>query len=434
MALIALAACEEPQRAEERKRAERVIDLAAEGRAELARGDATRAIALFKKAISATPEDASLYLLLAEAYQAAGNEAGATLTLKQAESVQGLKDPSIRRQRAEMLLRMRQVRAAIAEYSALRDEDLLSDTEILQLSRLLAHAGRIDEAFKTLERIQSRDPDDPEAKTMEAEILFLRGDVMVAAKVIDRLLTENPAHTSARLLRARYFLNERELAAAEQDLAMIDAKEARTPEVVALRARVLNELDRADESVALLERLLEDDPRDADTLAILAETKLLQGKGAEAQDLVERVLSMEPRWARALYVRGRSLELQGRFDEALMDYEAALRSDSSFAPVLARLWRIHDRKGNKPEAIATLEQLFFQNDITAEEKVQLARYYAETWANVERGQKLIEEALRKDPKNPEYLKLRAKLKAGTAGKTPTKKKPGGIEIIKRRAR
>jgi tetratricopeptide (TPR) repeat protein len=435
LSLLVIVACEEPQQAETRKKVERVIDLTAEGRAELLKGDPQRAIALFKRAISATPEDASLYLLLAEAYQAAGNEAGATLTLKQAENVQGVRDPGIRRQRAELLLKMRQTRAAIVELSALRDEDLLSDSEILELSRLLAHAGRIDEAFKTIERIQLRNPDDPEAKTMEAEILFLRGDVMVAAKVIDRLLGENPALTSARVLRARYFLNEKELSAAEQDLAMIDPKDARRPDVVALRARVLNELDRLDESVALLERLLEDDPRDSETLAILAETKLLQGRGAEAQELVERILSREPRWARALYVRGRSLELQGRFEEALIDYEAALRSDSTFAPVLSRLWRIHDRKGNKPEAIATLEQLFFQNDITADEKVQLARYYAETWANVERGQKLIDEALRKDPKNPEYLKIRARLKAGAAGKAPSKRgNPGGIEIIKRRGR
>lgn len=431
MVLLALG-CEEPRKVESRQKFEKAVDHAADGRAALATGDADEAVASFKQAISARPDDASLYLLLAEAYQAAGNEAGATLTLKQVETVAGVKDPGIRRQRAEMLLRMRQVRAAIAELAALRDDDLLSDAEILSLSRLLAHAGRIDEAFKTLEKIQLRTPDDPLAKTMEAEILFLRGDVMVAARVIDRLLTENPALTSARVLRARYFLNERELALAEQDLAMIDAKEARKTEVVTLRARVLNELGRSEEAVALLERLLEETPKDAETLALLAETKLLQDKSAEAQELVERVLAMEPRWARALYVRGRSFELQERFEEALIDYEAALRSDGSFAPALSRVWRLHDRKGNKPEAIATLEQLFFQSDITADEKVQLARYYAETWANVERGQKLIDEALRKDPKNAEYKKLRAKLMAGTAGKT--KKKAGGIEIIKPRRR
>ena len=75
--------------------------------------------------------------------------------------------------------------------------------------------------------------------------------------------------------------------------------------------------------------------------------------------------------------------------------------------------------------------LFFHNDIDAEEKVQLARYYAETWANVDRGLKLINEALRKDPKNAEYLKIKARLAKGGA------KKPsggGGIQIIRGRGR
>jgi hypothetical protein len=104
-------------------------------------------------------------------------------------------------------------------------------------------------------------------------------------------------------------------------------------------------------------------------------------------------------------------------------------SDSSFTPVLKRLWRIYAQQGNKPDAIDALEALFFLNDIEADEKVQLARFYSETWANVERGEKLIAEALRKDPKNKEYLAIKAKLAAGNAGK---KKKPQGIQIIRGR--
>lgn len=424
---LGLLACEEAEKARERKKIENTVDFVAQGRAELSAGRPESAVGEFKKAISASPEDVSLYLLLAEAYHAAGNEAGATLTLKQAESISGVKDPSIRRQRAEMLLKMHQVKAATTELMAMRDEDLLTDPEILDLCRLLAHSGKINEAFKTLERIQLRSPDDVEAKTMEAEILFLKGDVLLAARLMDRLLAETPSLTSARLLRARYFLNERQLAQAEQDVSMVDPKDAKRADVVSLRARVLNELGRTDEAASLLERLIDEDPKDAETLGLLAETRLLQGKGGDAQVLVDQILAMEPRWPRALYVRGRAFEQQDRLDEALSDYQSALLSDSGFAPALKRIWRIQDKKGNKAEAIDTLELLFFQNDIDADEKVQLARYYAETWANVERGQKLIEEALKRDPKNPEYLKIKAKLAKGNLGK---KKSEGGIQILR----
>ena len=56
----------------------------------------------------------------------------------------------------------------------------------------------------------------------------------------------------------------------------------------------------------------------------------------------------------------------------------------------------------------------------------LARFYAETWANVERGEKLINEALLKEPKNPEFLKIKAKLAKGNT----KKKTEGGIQILK----
>ena len=84
-------------------------------------------------------------------------------------------------------------------------------------------------------------------------------------------------------------------------------------------------------------------------------------------------------------------------------------------------------------SIDTLELLFFHNDIDSEEKIQLARYYAETWANVERGEKLVNEALKKDPKNPELLKLKAKLVKGNTGKKKSGG-GGGIQIIKGKGR
>ncbi len=427
---LSLMACEEAEKARERKKIETTVDFVAQGRAELSAGRPEQAAREFKQAISATPEDVSLYLLLAEAYNASGNEAGATLTLKQAESISGTKDPSIRRQRAEMLLKMHQVKAATNELLAMRDDDLLTDPEILDLCRLLAHSGRINEAFKTLERIQLRSPDDVEAKTMEAEILFLKGDVLLAAKLMDRLLVETPTLTSARLLRARYFLNERQLEQAEQDVSMVDTRDAKRTDVVTLRARVLNELGRSDEAASLLEHLVDENPKEAETLGLLAETRLLQGKGGQAQVLVDQILAMEPRWARALYVRGRALEQQDRLDDALNDYKSALLTDSGFVPALKRIWRIQDKQGNKAEAIDALELLFFHNDIDTEEKVQLAKYYSETWANVDRGTKLINAALRKDPKNAEYLKIRAKLARGAPGT----KKGGGIQIIRGKGR
>lgn len=421
VALLALAACEEPQKAEQRKKVESASSLLAQGRAEVAKGRPERAVPLFKQAISQQPDDISLYINLAEAYRASGNETGAALTLKQAEQVGG-SDPSIKRARADLFLKMHQVNAAVTELIALRDLELLTDAEILDLTRLLAHAGRIEEAFTTLGKIQARSPDDPEAKVAEAEVLLARGDELLAAKLMDRLLEENAGLASARVLRARYFFANAQPELALQDLDFLAGDDAKEVPVVALRARVLNDLGRNEDAATLLEQIVAERPKDSEVLALLAETKLLMGQSGDALMLVDQVLSDQPKWARALYVRGRAMEEQENEAQAATDYEAALKTDPNFAPALSRLWRIYDKRKQKADAMNALERLFFLNEISAQEKVALASHYADTWANVERGNKLIDEALRREPKNLEYLKIKKKLKGGT---TP-KKKPGII--------
>jgi tetratricopeptide (TPR) repeat protein len=124
-------------------------------------------------------------------------------------------------------------------------------------------------------------------------------------------------------------------------------------------------------------------------------------------------------------VRGRAAELQDRLDPAQVDYEAALKTDEAFVPALSRLWRVFDRKGSKADALATLERLYRLNALTADEKVALARLDADTWANVQRGRALIDEALKRDPQNAEYRAIKARLARSAA-------KPAGVVIMKGR--
>ncbi len=426
--LVLALSCKEPHLAEAEQQMDTATDLVAEARAELAKGKTDKAIAAFKKAISATPHDVTLYVQLAEVYQRTGNETGAVLTLKQAEQVRGESDPSLQRARADLYLKMHNVESAIKELLSLRDAELLTDSEILELAKLQAHAGKVDDAFATLGLVLKRAPDDPEAKTVEAEILLASGKELLAAALMDKLLTANPALTSARLLRAKYFLSNARADLAIQDLSVIAGEDAKRVDVVTQKAKALRELDRSEEAAQILEPLVEENPKDVELLALLAEARLELGKSSDAQVLVERVLALQPRFARALYVRGRALEAQSDRDGAAVDYEAALKTDNAFAPALSRLWRIYDKRDNKVEAMAALERLRYLNEITADEKVALARFYADTGSNVDRGKALIDEALKRDPKNAEYLAIKKKLQKLSAGG----KRGGGVIIMKRR--
>lgn len=429
-ALVLLVACEETQKVEARKLVVGSAELVSRGRAAIAQGHPDRAAALFQEAITHTPSDPSIYINLAEAYRLQGNEPGAILALKQAESMGGGdSDPSLMRARADLYLKMHAVPNAIVELDALAAVDLLTDKELRELALLHARQGKIDEAFKRLEQIQRREPDDPETKVTEAEVLLVKGDELLAARLMDRLLAENPGLTSARVLRAGYFLSNLQPEKALEDLTLVSPEDGKRTEVVVLKASVLDQLDRTEEAATLLEHLLEEHPRSAEALARLAETRLRQRQRVEAETLAEKALTYEPKWPRALYVRAWAAEMQGKLDAARFDHEAAIESDPGFTPALSRLWRLYEQQGMKTETIATLERLDRLGALSIPEKVALAALYADTWTHLDRGRALVDQALKREPKNPAYLAVRARL---DKSKKVAPKAPGVVIIRGRR--
>lgn len=419
-------ACPEERKVEEERRVRTTAQILSEGRAELAKNRPDRAVPFFKEAINTSPGDVDPYIQLAEAYRLAGNEPGAILTLKQAEEVAGGNDPSLKRARADMHLKLHQFKAAITEFVALRDMGILTDDELRMVALLLAHDGRVADAYATIDPILRRSPDDPPTKTVEAEILLVEGKELEAAKLMDALITATPDLTPARILRARYFITNVQLEAADQDLLAVKAADQKSLEVVTIRSRVLNALKRHDEAGKLVEPLLEEDPRNPVLLSLLAETRLLQERGVDAQVLIDKALGENAKFAPALYVRGRSLELGGNVDAAVSDYETAIRSDPTYAPPLGRLWGLYLKRKETGEAMSTLERLLFMGEATAREKIELVKLYTDTGANLQRAKTLVTEALRREPKNGEYLKLKARIDRALAPKQP------GIIIMKHR--
>ena len=428
LTLLLPLACKDPEEASTARRANTFQEKLAEGRAHLATGAVGPALTAFHAAAGLAPDQPEPLLLIAEANREGGRYGPAILALKQAEALVPGNDPVIQKQLADLYRRDGHPAQALATLVALRDAGQLSDPELLMLARMQARELDPEGAFQTLERIQRERPDDVDAKLTEAEVLLIKGEEVLAAKLMDRLVAEFPALTSPRLLRARYFLNSGYPEEAEKDLARVSPADAGRPEVVTLRARVLTTLERHDEAEAVLAKAVAENPRDLDTLAQLAETKLLLKKYPEAQQLVDKVLRVRPHFGRALYVRARAQEAQGRIKDAEESYRYALTAEPGFAPVLSRMWRLHHKAGRKDEAVKVLEQLYLAGEAAAEEKVALAELYAESKRQLERARKLMEEALRREPDNPRYLAIKAAIEKATP--KPPKPKPTGPIIIR----
>lgn len=422
VALVGLAGCKDPETAARQARIETSEEKLAEGRGLIDAGRYAEAVVALRSAASINPENASIYVLMAEAQQLSGNEGAAILSMKQASDL-SRGDPTLKKALADLYRKGGHTAQAITAFAELRDQNLLTDPEILTLSRMQAHQGDIDGAFKTLELIQRREPDNAPAKVLEAEILLLKGDEILAANLMDRLVSTTGL-ADAWLLRARYFLNSGRADLAESDLSQIKGEDADRREVVQLRARVLNDLKRHLEAEAELRKLLERRPNDDELIAQLAESILYQeGRAGEAEELVDQALSHRPRYPRALYVRARALEAQGELKRAAENYQYALKSDPSFAPALSRIWRLYRHRGEKGEAMSALERLFFMGEASIEEKVALAELYADSKINLARGRRLMDEVLRRDPTNAHYRQLRARL-----GRAATPKDRGPVII------
>ncbi|MBN1205301.1 MAG: tetratricopeptide repeat protein [Myxococcaceae bacterium] len=421
--LILSGACKDPETAAVQARAETYESRLAEGRTLMAAQQPERAARAFRSAANMAREQVEPLLLLAEAYRAAGNESSAILTLKEAEALSPGDDPAIQRQMVELYRREGHLDEAITTLVGLREAGQLTDPEILMLARLQARNGDPEGAFKSLEPIQAERPDDPDAKVVEAEILLIKGEELLAARLMDRLIEENPGLIEARLLRVRYFLNSGYPEVAEQDIAGIVGKDAKRPETVLLRARILTRLERHEEATDVLARLVDENPDHIEALAQLAESKLSLGKNREAQELVDKVLSRRARSPRALYVRGRLMEAQGDKRGAEENYGYALTSDPRFAPALSRVWRLQQANGQEQEALQMLEKLYGLGEASLEEKLALAEMYAQRKIRLERGLKIIDELLKREPGNPKYVALKALLTPQAAPKKKSYKGP-----------
>ncbi len=423
--------CKNEQQKEAIARDLQAVDALRQGRTALAEQKFSQAIDWFKKSLAEHPDEVSTYLLLSEAYRRAGEPSVALLTLQQAKRLSTQDDPSLSRALIDLYLENKTPNNAIEELQKLQRTDLLTELELLELTWLLARQGRTEEAFQVLTVIQTRAPDDIEAKVVEAEVLISAGSDVLAGKLMDRLVQESPSVTSVRVLRAKFFMSKGRPDLCHEELEAVATADMRRSDVVALRVKSLNLGGEPEKAEKLLSELVEIDADDLQSLSLLAETQLEAKKLDEARVTVDKVLVKSPQDPRGLTVRAR-LERAARHDDAALSLvNTALQSDGDFAPALSMSWSLQKQAGEVLKAIETLQRLVFLNEASQAEKLELVALYLEAHTQTARAKKIVEEVLEADPKNQQALGLRSQLAKSGSHKRPSK--PGsssGVQIIR----
>jgi predicted Zn-dependent protease len=147
LVLAWVAGCKDPEQQNQEIKQRSATDSIARGRTALAEGKSEDAVKFFKEAANNQPGDPMIYLLLAQAEKADGNDTAAVLAIKQAEENGAKNDPSVKRERAELYRRMGQTKEAIETLKELRDDKRLTDGEVLLLAQLQAHSGDSEGAY-----------------------------------------------------------------------------------------------------------------------------------------------------------------------------------------------------------------------------------------------------------------------------------------------
>lgn len=427
--LLALAACKDPDTQAKEARLDGAGSFAAQGKAALQNGDPREAVRLLKQATQLQPDDAALHVLLARAHREQGNDAAAILELDLAEKLTPTADPALKKERALLLARMRDVAGAIAVMSALRDQNQLTDAEVLELARLQLARHQTEAAMKSLAKVQLTKPDDPEAKTVEAEVLLQTpGSELLAAKLMDRLLAEKPGLVRARELRARYFLQQGYPELTLQDLALLPPEPRHAPSAVELEAKALAALHREPEASELLLPLTQEGSQALPLIAMLAEIRLQQGQLPEAQELADRALALDPTSARALFTRGQVHAAQQEPGRAKELWRQALAAEPELVPALRALWPGALQAGEVGEALTLLQSLDRLGAANPTEKLELVSLAAQTGIGVDRAKVLLADALKANPKRPDLLKLKKRLASSPRPKGSGGS--GGVQIIR----
>ncbi len=189
---------------------------------------------------------------------------------------------------------------------------------VFESGRLLATQGKQTEALASLKRAVALDPERASAWTALGDVLELAGDLPGAQEARSQSLAA--ALKSPQLLEAAAFLNEGQLAPAEQLLR--DHLKRMPSDVAAIRmlAELGTRLGRFEDAEALLTRALELTPDFTPARYNLALVLHRRNRSAEALSHLERLLAEEPGNPGYLSLKAAALSHVGEYARAAEIY------------------------------------------------------------------------------------------------------------------
>lgn len=340
------------------------------GKAALFSGDMNRGLALYKKAASAAPKEASIRTELASLYLNKGEYKSAIEELEQiggADKKQAKKMiiyAHIREQEYDKALAMTKELAAEAPGDAsvpaifgaielsrgergkareyfLKSHSMDKDFEpaLNSLARMDFEDGNLEGAEGWYNQIIQQNPSSLRALLGMAQIADKRGKIDKALAWVEKAVETNPKALAPIVILTNYHLKNREFQKADDVIAKAEQALPGSLQLEGLKAKSLLAQGKTDEVIEILNKLIQVQPRNATHYLQLAAVLDRANRLAEARStllLAKEKISATPKIVRALVKVEAKM---GHFDKAL-----ALIKEQKKEPKTAAIW--YDLEGD----------------------------------------------------------------------------------------
>ena len=286
-------------------------------------------------------------------------------------------------------------------------------------------------------------PKNAEAHYLLATAFLAAGDGARAGVSLRNALQLNPKHQAAELLIARLMASTNDKDYLEDAQKRLQALLQDSPDNAdALHALALTELKLGDpgDAVRDLGRAMAVAPQTLQIAVTLAQAKLQQRDPKGAEEVLKQACQNSPKSVAAMVVLGKLYSAENRLTEAERQFQQALAMDANDTGALFSLGTLQSKMGKKQEAEQTFRKLsrmsdkqmrsslaaFLSQEGRQDEALQeLARLAKEdptdrvvrTWRvngylatnRTPEAEKLLNEALKKNPKDLDALLQRGEL-------------------------
>lgn len=394
-------------------------------------GRSDEALRMYQRFDSLFPDKTTELLNLAEGYAAAGRNPEALNALRKYERAEG-KDPKISLRKMLLLLADADTVGALAEADSLVAYNPGKPSFYILKSNLLEHIGATDSAEYYLRLAELIDPDDGEAKMALAQYYRDQGDsVRYDKKVYESLLCESfDIDDKLEILTGYLASLLRGGSSSERGDHLFDVltdqypHEARIQELAAEYSAATGRFDTASERMTYAIGM---DPDNSDYWERLMSYRVADDDNAGAEDAFKRAEARIEPTDNMLFILASSRLLDNRPKEAIetytrllhsinpelnpsdsitdtrmrnrLDYEDLMRLSSLYTTIGDAYYKLTD-----PDAAfrAYGNALFF-NSQNVMAMNNCAYFLAETGRDLDRAEKLAQEAVRVSDEEPTYL-------------------------------